>query len=175
MPNNNLLDMTNDIQEFVRKFEDKYGQFVRVTVGVDESKITREKNMLKTIENIVIAGLHFKHPEHEHIKTFRDSTRKIEVQKYQQSFCLIAWNYGYTKLAIAKHIGKNHATIINAIRQAENYLFWQDPVFTNIHLSLFKTVKYNVGTISRDAEGQNNTKSADTSVRDKEQDLNPSD
>ena len=175
MPNNTLLDMTNDIQEFVDKFENKYGQFIKVILGVDESKITREKNMLKTIENIVIASLHFKHPEHSNVTNFKKSSRKLEVQRFQQAFCLISWNYGYTKSAIAKHIGKNHATVINAIKQAENYLFWQDPIFSGIYLPLFKTIKKHVGTIPRNAQGQSNTKSTDTPIWDQEQDLNTTD
>ena len=50
MPKNNVLEMTNDIQNFIDSFESKYGQFIRVTLGVDKSRITKEVDHLKTIE-----------------------------------------------------------------------------------------------------------------------------
>ena len=50
MSNNILLEMTNEIQAFIEKFEAKYGQFIRITIGVDKSTIISEQNTLKGIE-----------------------------------------------------------------------------------------------------------------------------
>ena len=115
MPKNNVLEMTNDIQNFIDSFESKYGQFIRVTLGVDKSRITKEVDHLKTIEQLCLDALHHRHPEYSHVKSLKYKSRKLGFMKYKQCFCLIAFNCGYKKSHIGVYLDQTHATIINSI------------------------------------------------------------
>ena len=54
MSKKKMMEMTRDIQDFIKVFENKYGQFIEVTIGVDESNIVKNKNTLKSIETFAI-------------------------------------------------------------------------------------------------------------------------
>ncbi len=146
--------MTQEIQTFIRKFERKYGQSIEVTVGVDESSIITNKNTLKGIESFAIIQMHQRNPEYSHIKNFKHRTRRIDYMRYSQAFQYIAHLLGYKKVRIAKLVNRNHATVINSIRQAENYLFWGCPDFIDIYYPLLAKIETYVGSLSDDVKRQ---------------------
>lgn len=160
---NNLLEMTNDIQKFMKKFEFKYGLSVHLKIGSKKSKVSYNNNSLKAIENAVISKMHEDYPAFSHIKSFKDRERTTRFMRYSQAFQHIAFKSGFTKTGIAKYIKRTHATSINAINQAENYLFCNHPKFTDVYfwslLKLNSKDKNHVGTISKDAKRPNNAQS----------------
>jgi|TARA_R100000093_G_C1935651_1_gene70254 uncharacterized protein YerC len=170
MSNLNLLEMTNDIHNFIKKFEYKYGLTVDIRIGAKKSQITYNKNSLRVIEAAIISKMHEDHPTLSHITSFKNRARATRIMRYSQAFQHIAFKSGYTKTSIAKFIKRNHASTINAIKQAENYLFCNHPKFTDIYfwsiLKLNSKENYHVGTISNDAKQQHNTKSMSTAIWD---------
>ena len=175
MSNNVLLEMTNEIQAFIEKFEAKYGQFIRITIGVDKSTIISEQNTLRGIERVIIKQMHAFYPELSYINSFKYKTRKLKFMRFSQAFQYIAHQNGFKKLTISKHIERHHATVISSIRQVEAYLWSGNESFLGIYLPLFKKVKNYVGTISNNAERQVDTQSVFTSICSEEQDINTAD
>ena len=163
MSKQKILEMTQEIQAFIKKFENKYGQSIEIIVGVDESSIITSKNTLKGIESFAIIQLHKRNPEYSHIKNFKKRCRKIDYMRYSQAFQYIAHLLGYKKVRIAKLIDRNHATVINSIKQAENYLFWGCPDFIDIYYPLLAKIENYVGSLSNDAKRQTFTKPVFTS------------
>ena len=164
----NLLEMTNDIQGFIKKFEYKYGQSVNIKIGVKKSKVTYNKTSLRIIQNIVISKMHEDYPILSHVKSFKDRNRTQRFMRYSQAFQHIAFKSGFTKTSIGKYIKRTHATTINAISQAENYLFCNHPKFTDIYfysiIKLNSKKNYHVGSVSNDVKRTNNTKSMFTTI-----------
>ncbi len=154
----NLLELTNDVHQFVKNFEDKYGLFLRVEISGKPSKVIN-LDILSKVHQSAIALLHIDYPEHDNIKSFSHRCRKIEVMWHSQAFQLLAWNLGYTKSAIARLIDRNHASVINNIEQAQHYLYTDYAQFCRIYYKLFKIAKHYVGTISTNDDGQDNSKS----------------
>ena len=167
---NNLLEMTNDIQKFIKKFEYKYGLSVHVKIGTKKSDVSYSNNSLRTIESAVISKLHEDYPAFSHIKSFKERQRTTRFLRYSQAFQHIAFKSGFSKTSIARYIKRTHATSINAINQAENYLFCNHPKFTDVYfwslLKLNSKDKNHVGTISENAKGQDNTKPMSVITRD---------
>jgi len=163
MSKKKVMEMTRFIRAFIKKFEKKYGHFVEITIGVDESGIANNKNSLKSIETFAILAMHHTHPELSHIKNFKYRCRKLSYMRYTQAFQYIAFNCGYTKVRIGSLINRNHATVINSVRQAENYLYWECPEFKEIYYPLLNKIEAYVGDISNVSKRQPITKSVFTS------------
>ena len=169
---NNLLEMTSEIQTFIDKFELKYGYSLQVTLGVDESGIINKKNTLRSIELFSIMQMHLQCPHLSKIKAFSERNRTLEFMRYSQAFQYIAFCLGYKKTRIARLVNRNHATVINSIRQAENYLFSGCPEFKTIYLPLAKKIHHYVGNFSNDDTRQLKSKSMPVAVLTSEEDIN---
>tara|TARA_B110000196_G_C20911281_1_gene550660 strand:+ start:277 stop:801 length:525 start_codon:yes stop_codon:yes gene_type:complete len=174
MSKNNLLEITNDIQLFIDKFELKHRLFIRVEIVSNFSKII-DVDTLSKVHEAALSMLHLDFPQYDHIKSFSHRCRKIEVMRYSQAFQYIAWNLGYTKSAVAVLVNRNHATVINNINQAKNYLHTDSPEFCRIYYKLFKLTKYYVGTISTNDDGEDNSKPAISALCNKKQNISTSD
>jgi len=171
MSNLNLLEMINDVQKFIENFEHKYGLSVDIKIGSTKSQFCYHKKSLKFIESIVIAKMHMDEPTLFHITSFKNRLRTTKFTRYSQTFQHIAHKSGFTKVSIANYIKRNHASTIHAIKQAENYLFCNNLKFTDIYFwsilnILISKKNHYVGTISDDAEKQDNTKSMSTAIWD---------
>ena len=81
MSNLNLLEMTNDIHNFIKKFEYKYGLTVDIRIGVKKSQITYNKNSLRVIEAAIISKMHEDHPTLSHITSFKNRARATRIMK----------------------------------------------------------------------------------------------
>jgi hypothetical protein len=151
--------MTNDIQAFIQKFEKKYGEIISIT--------TKEVSMLKggnthvlcKLEQITITQMHLTNPELRHITSFKHKTRKIEFMRYTQAFQYVAFTNGFKKGVIAAYVNRTHASVINSIKQVENYKFNKCLKFSELFTNLLNTIDNYVESISNDDERQNNTKS----------------
>jgi len=175
MSKKKAMDMTRDIQNFICDFGKKYGQFIEITVGIDESNIIRNKNTLKSMETFAILYMHQRSPQLYHIKNFKYKSRKLEYLRYSQAFQYIAFNLGYKKIKIGDLISRNHATVINSIRKAENYLFTACPEFIDIYYPLLNKIENYVGTLSADGQRQSNSKSVLTTFCNTKKDISTSD
>jgi hypothetical protein len=169
------MDMTRDIHKFIKSFEDKYGQSIEITIGVDESRIRRNKHTLKGIETIALLFMYQRSPELYHIKNFSYKSRKLIFVMYSQAFQYIAFNLGYKKIKIGALIARNHATVINSIRKVENYLYTASPEFIDIYYPLLNKIENYVGTLSNDGKGQSNSKSVLTTFCNTKKDISASD
>ncbi len=161
MSRNNILEMTNDIQAFIQRFEKKYGELITVTTR--EISILEDGNahVLHKLEQIAINQMHLTHPKLRYIKSFKHKTRKVEFMRYTQAFQYVAFTNGFKKGVIAAHIDRTHAAVINSIKQVENYKFNKCLIFSELFTNLLNTIDDYVESISNDTKRQNNTKSTD--------------
>lgn len=165
MSRNDLLEMTNDIQAFIQKFEKKYGETISVTVGEIPTLKDKDTHILCRLEQIAINQMHLTHPELRHITSFKKKTRKLEFMRYSQAFQYIAFMNGFKKGVIAAYIDRTHASVINSITQVKNYKSYQCSEFCELFINLLNTTERYVESISNDTKRQNNTKSTDTVIR----------
>tara|TARA_B100001758_G_C18416982_1_gene620979 strand:+ start:6100 stop:6606 length:507 start_codon:yes stop_codon:yes gene_type:complete len=152
-----LHSMHNAIEEFKVSFENNFGE--KVTVIIGETDISGDaKVSLPVIEKITLNILKEDYPQYDQVKFLSYRTRELNYQMHLQAFCLISFIHGHNKSMIARHINKNHASVINAIKSAENYIFCKSSSFLKIHTNILKEVKNYVGISENNIETQNNTK-----------------
>ena len=175
MPNEKITEMTQEIYAFIKKFEKKYGQYIEITVGVDESGIFNSKDTLKGLETFAILHMHQNEPSLWKYKNFNHRCRKLNFMRYSQAFQYIAHNLGYKKVKIANIIDRNHATVINSIRQSENYLFWGNQQFIDIYYPLLSKILTYVGSLSNNVKRQTFTKPVFTSFSNSEKNIRSND
>tara|TARA_R100000908_G_scaffold65049_3_gene51433 strand:+ start:1987 stop:2493 length:507 start_codon:yes stop_codon:yes gene_type:complete len=152
-----LHSMHNAIEEFKVSFENNFSE--KVTVIIGETDISGDaKISLSVIEKITLNILKEDYPQYDQVKFLSYRTREINYQMHLQAFCLISYIYGHNKSMVARHIHRNHASVINAIRSAENYIFCKSSTFLKVHTKILKEIKNYVGISENNIKTQDNTK-----------------
>ena len=163
-------------KSFIKVFEEKHIQPETIAYIIDkEARWECEKKVLAQIEKIAINDMHKAYPELRYIKSFSHRDNRPKIQIYAQAFHYVAYINGFKKIAIARHIKRNHASIINGIKQAKNALFCDSQKFIKIYLSLLKSTYYYVGSISTNIKRQDNPKSTLVVVRHERKNSSTSD
>ena len=122
-------------KSFIKVFEERHIQSETITYIIDrEARWKCEKKVLAQIEKIAINDMHKAHPELSYIKSFSHRDRRPKVLRYAQAFQYVAYKNGFKKTAIARHIKRNHASVINGIKQVRNALFCDSQKFIKIYL-----------------------------------------
>jgi hypothetical protein len=134
----------NEIHKFKSKINTKYKQEVYV--------IIRNYIHLDSLYDCVLMSCNENDNQiYDILKDKGISSRTTLVCNYIHSFYHIANKLGFPKLRIAKFMGKNHATIINGIKKAQNRLDLEDDDdFLFIYDNIKQKINIYVGTISED-------------------------
>lgn len=133
------------IKAFKRQFKTEHG----VDVYVFLPKETEYKTDLSLLERATYKAFTKNNPDLSYIKSMKDRIRLRRFMCYYQAMCQLAWVDGHRKSYIASHLGKNHASIINAIRQADNFFFAEDKEFLHAYGQILKQILEDVGTIPK--------------------------
>jgi len=155
MKNNKLTQVFLEAENFSDRIKEKYG--VKLGMYLTENLRTHTIS-LKQLYHLVELAVEQNHPEE--VKNFNfKTTRRRVIMNYQHAFCSIAWEMlGYKKITIGEFLDKNHATVINSIRNADSFLSVNDVEFRIIYDSILKKLEEHVGFISKNTENDVNTK-----------------
>jgi len=138
---NNQQDM--DIKKFKKTFFNKHNVEVYVFTPVEDEYILSLQKIDKCATNAFIKN----NPSYKWIKSMASRNRRREFQVYYQSMSHIAHIAGHTKTKIGKKLGKNHASIINAVRSVENGFYAKDRNMIHAYQQILKEIIEHVGTI----------------------------
>ncbi len=146
------------IEAFKRHFKTEHG--VDVYVFLPKVTLARFKVDLNLLEGCTYNAFIKNNPDLKHIKSMKDRVRTRRFMAYYQAMCQIAWVDGHRKNYIANYLGKNHASIINAIRQADNFFFAEDKEFLHAYREILKQILKDVGTIPKNIKEKLKSKSS---------------
>ncbi len=160
-----LSSMHNAIARFEKRFKKQFGEEVTVLIGTaDSPKLNKNRVAIRIIERIALRNLTENYPAFKSIKNFKYRTRKVQYMMHLQAFCIIAYIEGYNKSEIARYIERNHASIINSIDQAENYLYQKWPEYVKIHSNTLIQLNNYVGIPENNIKKQNNTQPSTNTI-----------
>ena len=177
-----ILEMTNKIQQFKNEFESKYEKNINILVS-DKSDVTvnvrqwedeivamKEAHQIKTIEvleKLVLGTMRKLYPEFK-MRSLKKNCRKREFVIFKQIFCYICTKMGFTLQYIGGHINKHHASVIHSVKQAKGLLDIGVIQFCEAHEELKKNIKNYVRTIPEDIKRQAYTEPITSLIWDKE-------
>ena len=178
--------MTQEIQSFVKKFENKYNKKLQVIVSeLGSSKVNNYTKMwkneidalaninitnkLKELERIVLHTMHELDPSLSHLDSMIVKSRRRNVLIWVQCYTYIARTIGFTTTRIGEFINRDHATVLHSVRAVQNMIDTNETDFMLAYKAVLKNIKEYVGIISTNIEGKNDTQSILNSLRDKEE------
>ena len=166
-----ILEMTNEIQQFKTDFELKYEKNINILVS-DKSDVVvnvrqwedsitamKEAHQIKTIEileKLVLGTMRSIYPEFR-MRSLSKDCRKREFVIFKQLFCYMCSKMGFTLQYIGAHINKHHASVIHSIKQVKGLLDIGDSQICNAYKKLKLNMKNYVRTIPEDIKGQTYT------------------
>lgn len=150
-----LYRIKNDIDNFKNLMKSKYD----VNIIIDFNPVVKTHKLklsLKDLHTLV---------KHTAVKYDPDilsnvvyfNTRLRRVINYSHSFSYIAHKLGYKKIEIAEYLNRNHATVINSIRKAEDLITMNDSEFMTTYQAILNTYNQHVGTTSENIKAECNT------------------
>jgi hypothetical protein len=176
-----ILEMTNDIQSFKEKFENKYKKNINILVSdksdivfnvrqwEDEIQAMKEAHQIKTIEileKLVIGTMRQLYPEFKGWRSLGKECRKREFVIFKQLFCYMCNKMGFTLTYTGDHINKHHASVLHGIRQAKSLLDIGDIMFCEAYDKLKENIRNYVRTIPEDIKRQAYTEPITSLIRD---------
>tara|TARA_R100000654_G_scaffold53685_2_gene79797 strand:+ start:19057 stop:19608 length:552 start_codon:yes stop_codon:yes gene_type:complete len=178
-----IIEMTNDIQSFKKKFENKYKKYLNILVSdkssvvfnvkqwEDEIHAMKEAHQIKTIEileKLVLKTMREQYPDFKGWRSLGKDCRIREFVVFKQLFCYICNKMGFTLQYTGSHINKHHASVLHSIRQATTLLDIGDPIVCQAYKKLKENIRNYVRTIPEDIKGQAYTEPITSLVWDKE-------
>lgn len=164
-------DIEQEVINVIETFKDimlqKYG--IKFNVYIPNPNIIRLK--LEIIEQFAIEVLHQNEPKTIGIKHMRVDTRIKEFIIHKTAFCLAAYEQGYSKSAIARYLNRDHSSIINLLKSADDYIYTKDKYFNTILLQLKSKMKNYVQVLSTNIESGVNTESVSDLVMPEGEDI----
>lgn len=164
-------DIEREVIAVIETFKDimlqKYG--ISFNVYIPDPSIIRLK--LEEIEKLAIEVLHMNESRAKTIKNMRVDTRKKEFIIHKTAFCLIAYEQGYSKSVIGRYLGRDHSSVINLLKSAEDYIDTKDKEFNAILLQLKSKIKNYVQVLSANIQSGVNTESTYDSVMPEGEDI----
>ena len=178
-----ILEMTTEIQQFKNEFESKYNKNINILVS-DQSDVTvnvrqwedeivamKEAHQIKTIEileKLVLGTMRQLYPEFKGRRSLAKECRKREFVIFKQIFCYMCNQLGFTLQYTGKFINKHHASVIHSIKQVEGLLDIGDVQVCEAYDKLKENIKNYVRTIPEDIKRQTYTEPITSLVWDKE-------
>jgi len=177
-----ILQMTNEIQQFKDEFESKYEKNINILVS-DQSNVTinvrkwedeivamKNAHQIKTIEileKLVLGTMRSLYPEFR-MRSLGKDCRKREFVIFKQLFCYLCNKMGFTLQYTGSYINKHHASVIHSIKQIEGLLEIGDLQVCEAYKKLKENIKNYVRTIPEDIKRQTYTEPIASLVWDKE-------
>tara|TARA_B110000444_G_scaffold255862_1_gene291097 strand:+ start:2035 stop:2556 length:522 start_codon:yes stop_codon:yes gene_type:complete len=163
MSNNQELTQQTDIKNFKKQFYQEHGvQLYIYSAGEPNYKIG-----LDVFEECALIALKKNNPKYNYMDNMQSKLRARPYLVYTQAMAYLAYIGGHTKSSIGQHINRNHATIINSIKQIENALFTKEPLLNDALNNILKEIKDNVGTVPENIASQLNAQSNTDPIWDK--------
>jgi len=154
MTSNQTLTQEEEIVEFKERILKNFGVNIHVLV----EKPADFKLTLKTIHDCSLKALKDNAPLFDNIDSLKHRTRLRSYLVYVQAMSYIAYKEGYSKTDIGRIIEKDHATIINSIKQVENAFFTGESTMISAFNNINKEIRTYVGTLPENIKTQINTK-----------------
>jgi hypothetical protein len=163
MPINQQLTQDTDIKKFKKKFFKKYGMHLYVySAGHHDYRVA-----LGVFEDCTLIALKKNNPKYSYMNDLKYKLRERPYLVYTQAMAYLAHIGGHPKSKIGQHINKNHATIINSVKQVENALYTKEPLLNDALNNILKEIKDNVGTVPENIASQLNAQSNTDPIWDK--------
>ena len=165
--------MKEKIHSFIKEIKDEYDKKIQVVI-IDEDVNNLQINgcKLKVLESLILNAMHIKHPEFQHVKSFKDvKTRRRSILLWMQIHSYLGVELGYSKSYVGRSVERDHATVIHRHKTVENLLGYGERDMTEAYELVIKTIKEYVGIISTNTEGKDDTKSILSALRDKEESI----
>ena len=176
-----ILKMTNEIQQFKDSFESKYGKNISILVSeksqllfnikqwedeVDAMKQAHQDKTIEIVERLVLSTMRTLYPEFKGWRSLGKECRKREFVLFKQLFCYMCNKMGFTLQYTGDHINKHHASVLHGIRQSQSLLDIGDHMFCEAYNKLKENIRNYVRTIPEDIKGQAYTQPITSLVRD---------
>tara|TARA_R100000231_G_scaffold75989_1_gene59162 strand:+ start:932 stop:1477 length:546 start_codon:yes stop_codon:yes gene_type:complete len=176
-----ILKMTNEIQQFKNSFESKYGKNISILVSeksqllfnikqwedeVDAMKQAHQDKTIEIVEKLVLSTMRTLYPEFKGWRSLGKECRKREFVLFKQLFCYMCNKMGFTLQYTGDHINKHHASVLHGIRQSQSLLDIGDHMFCEAYNKLKENIRNYVRTIPEDIKGQAYTQPITSLVRD---------
>ena len=151
---NNTAEMA--IKRFKMQVLRKYNVdlYIRVKENSNLDTIDIEDGLtLQQYKDVVYESLILNYPEFKrHASITARCREKVFVMHRQLLFYLVWQDANYSKSSIGRSMERNHATIINGIRQVENYLETKDKLFAKVYNQVKININKHVGTLSNNLQ-----------------------
>ena len=155
MINTQELTQKEEIEAFKARIFTTFG----VTVHVLAEEPVNFKIKLKTLHICTLKALKANEPCYSGVKSLGYRNRRRAYLVYVQTMSYIAFKEGHTKSAIGNEIDRDHATIINSIRQIENAFFTSDFIVIDAFNNIINEIRAYVGTLPENIKKQINAQS----------------
>ena len=153
--------ITTDIQDKkIKAFKKKFLKDHGVHLYIYASGETEYKIDLPTFEECALVALKKEYPIYNYMENMKYRTREKPYIIHSHVMCYLAWHEGHSKTSIAKFLCKNHATVINSVKQIDNALFTKDKDFINALNNTLKELETYVGTVPENFKSQLNSQSS---------------
>jgi hypothetical protein len=163
MPTNQQLTQDNDIKKFKKKFFKKYGVHLYIhSAGHPNYKIA-----LEVLEECTLMALKLDNPKYKWMENLKYKLRERPYLVYTQAMAYLGHIAGHSKSSIGHYMNKNHATIINSVKQVENALFTKEPMLNEALSNILKEIENHVGIIPEDIKSKLNSQSNVDPIWDK--------
>tara|TARA_R110002012_G_scaffold5109_1_gene23225 strand:- start:69 stop:626 length:558 start_codon:yes stop_codon:yes gene_type:complete len=172
------LELSQELDSFVKNIREKYNRDIKIIISDSNFKLANTKkeilsatetlHKLNVLENIVISTMHNFDISLCDVESLVINNRKRELIMWTQTFSYIARTMGFTCTGIAKHLDRNHATVISSCKVVKGYLEVGDIQYTRVFIQIMKSIKNYVGIISTDTESKDDTKSILNALWDQE-------
>ncbi len=157
-------EVTKDLEilNFKKKFLSEYGINLYIYKEMDKKfKIELDVYML-----CALSCIKEDYPQYKFVKTIREKIRFREFLVFVQVMSYLAHKDGHTKSAIGKAIRRNHASVINHIKNVGNGFFAKDKLIIYAQQKLLNKLTEHVGTIPENIKTESNTKPSFDSIWD---------
>jgi hypothetical protein len=160
MTSNQTLTHKEEIYAFKERILKTYG--INIHIMVEER--AEFKIHLDVLHACALKALKNNEPLFDNIESLEHRTRLRPYLVYVQAMSYIAFKEGYSKTDIGRTIKRDHATIINSIKQVENAFFTSEFMVIEAFNNITKEIRAYVGTLPENIKTQINTKSGISSV-----------
>ena len=156
MINTQELTQKEEIEAFKKRIYINFG--VRIHVLAEEP--VKVKIALKTLHACTLKALKANDPCYNDVKSLDYRNRRRSYLVYVQTMSYIAFKEGYSKTDIGRLIKRDHATIINSIKQIENAFFTSEFIVIDAFNNIIKEIHAYVGTLPENIKKQINAQSS---------------
>jgi hypothetical protein len=156
MTSNQRLTHKEEIYAFKEHILKNYG--INIHVMVEE--LADFKINLEVLHKCALKALKDNEPLFRDVKSLEYRTRLRPYLVYVQAMSYIAFKEGYSKTDIGRVIKRDHATIINSIKQMENAFFTSEFIVIEAFNNINKEIRAYVGTLPENIKTQINTQSS---------------